>query len=143
MISEFRTEVLEVQEDDRLSFLPSIFGKNVLLFMSFENAVYNVARNICKEYDGGYWDYYTFYENGGFMALPESDMFTVFDAYGATYSFNGVDLGLIATIEAVKHLSQLSAFNGNLFLLRANANLMNLVADRKNNENILRYMMNV
>lgn len=141
MISEYRSEIVLVEEDDRLNFLPSLFNNDILLFMAFENTVFNVARSVCKSYDGGYWEYYRFYSNGGFMALDEADSFEIFNCWGKYYTFNGTDFGLIASLKAVIHLMEhVPRFKDNKFLLRAYTNLMSLVADRKDNEEILDYL---
>lgn len=58
-----------VAEDDRLSFFPTYFGK---YFMAGEKLLYAHASKFVKDYDGGYWNFYTL-SNGGFFCALATD----------------------------------------------------------------------
>lgn len=51
-----------VPGDERMRFLPRVFGRR---FMQGEAAVFNWMRRLCRQYDGGYWDFIDL-SNGGF-----------------------------------------------------------------------------
>lgn len=54
---------LNVEECDRLSFLPYLFG---LGFLYAEASVYVLAKQMMPEYEGGFWH---------FIRLPDGDRF--------------------------------------------------------------------
>lgn len=56
-----------VPDEKRLSFLPSKLGNSCV---AFENIVYNLAREYCKDYDGGLWRFQEL-TNGGFYIWPD------------------------------------------------------------------------
>jgi hypothetical protein len=62
------TRATLVAEGDRLGCLPRHFGSAML---SFETSVYQFMELLCKDYTGGYWDYYEL-SNGGFFMAPSS-----------------------------------------------------------------------
>ncbi len=63
-----------VPEDDgkggRLWFLPKYFGKN--LYIRGEGLIYTWMQRLCREYKGGYWNFYEL-SNGGFYMAPADD----------------------------------------------------------------------
>ena len=59
--------VLNVEESDRLSFLPYMFGID---FMLAELQVYALAKKWMPEYDGGFWYFIRLPEGGGYM-MPD------------------------------------------------------------------------
>lgn len=94
-----------VCEEARLEFLPSLFGRSLLIVA--ENAVYGFMEKLSPlDYGGGFWD---FYEQGGqplFLA-PRSK--TRFRITGEVTGFQGdvsaEAAGIIATMFALSHLS--------------------------------------
>lgn len=58
---------LNVEESDRLSFMPYMFGAD---FMLAELQVYALATKLIPEYDGGFWHYIRLPEGGGYM-MPD------------------------------------------------------------------------
>ncbi len=56
-----------VADNQRLTFLPSYFGTRLMI--RGEALVYAWLRRLSKDYDGGYWHYYTL-TNGGFYMAP-------------------------------------------------------------------------
>jgi len=55
-----------VPEFERLEQLPNKFGKQ---FLRVESAIYQFMEKLCKQYNGGYWDFYRL-SNGGFFMAP-------------------------------------------------------------------------
>ena len=58
-----------VPDSERLDFFPTYFGK---YFSAGENLLYVLARKFVKDYDGGYWNFYTL-SNGGFFVALDTD----------------------------------------------------------------------
>ncbi|MGH1470856.1 MAG: antirestriction protein [Cellvibrionaceae bacterium] len=58
-----------VQEKDRLEFLPKYIGNR---FFKFEMLVYAFTDKFCKDYSGGYWEFWML-ENGGILMTLDSD----------------------------------------------------------------------
>lgn len=60
-------------EDDkggRLWFLPKYFGEK--LYIRGESLIYARMQRLCREYKGGYWNFYEL-SNGGFYMAPADD----------------------------------------------------------------------
>lgn len=66
-----KSVTLNVEESDRLSFLPYLFGND---FMIAEMQVYALARKMMPEYDGGFWHFIRLPDGGGYM-MPDGDRF--------------------------------------------------------------------
>lgn len=69
-----------VADDNRLDFFPSNFGK---YYQAGEHLLYVMARRFLKDYQGGYWNFYSL-SNGGFFAALDTDKaqhFVVADNY--------------------------------------------------------------
>ena len=62
-----RQHTLNVEESDRLSFLPYMFGTD---FMLAELQVYALAKKWMPEVDGGFWHFIRLPEGGGYM-MPD------------------------------------------------------------------------
>lgn len=62
---------LNVEECDRLSFLPYLFG---LDFLYAEAYVYALAQKMMPEYQGGFWHFIRLPDGGGYM-MPDGDRF--------------------------------------------------------------------
>ncbi|WP_270605815.1 antirestriction protein [Escherichia coli] len=64
---------LNVEECDRLSFLPYLFG---LDFLYAEASVYALAKKMMPEYEGGFWHFIRLPDGGGYM-MPDGDRFSL------------------------------------------------------------------
>ncbi|EOG8283746.1 antirestriction protein [Salmonella enterica subsp. enterica serovar Newport] len=62
-----RQHPLNVEESDRLSFLPYMFGTD---FMLAELQVYALAKQWMPEYNGGFWHFIRLPDGGGYM-MPD------------------------------------------------------------------------
>lgn len=58
----------------RLSFYPWLFNK---YFMQAQGNVYRRMALYCKDYCGGYWDFYRVGERSGYVALQSEETFTL------------------------------------------------------------------
>ncbi|MEN3262545.1 antirestriction protein [Sodalis endosymbiont of Spalangia cameroni] len=58
---------LRVEESDRLSFLPYLFGED---FLDAEMQVYDYANRYLPEYNGGFWHFIRLPDGGGYM-MPD------------------------------------------------------------------------
>lgn len=58
-----------VPEGARLAITPRYLKHK---YLSGESTVYAVMRSMCREYDGGYWNYYEL-SNGSFYMAPKAD----------------------------------------------------------------------
>ncbi|EGU3669055.1 antirestriction protein [Salmonella enterica subsp. enterica serovar Altendorf] len=59
-----RARVINVEESDRLSFLPYLFGDD---FMIAEMQVYALTRKMITGYEGGFWHFIHLPDGGGYM----------------------------------------------------------------------------
>ena len=59
-----------VPEDQRLAVTEKFFGIHFPL--QLEPVIYGITEKMARDYDGGYWDFYTL-SNGGFYMAPSSD----------------------------------------------------------------------
>lgn len=66
-----KTLPLNVEECDRLSLLPHLFGED---FMLAELQVYALARKHLPEYTGGFWHFVRLEWGGGYM-MPDGDQY--------------------------------------------------------------------
>ena len=61
-----RQTMLNVEETDRLSFLPDLFGND---FLAGEMQVYALAEKHITDYCGGFWHFIRIPEGGGYMRM--------------------------------------------------------------------------
>lgn len=92
-----------VPENERLGFLPAVFGAH---FLEGEDRVFSSMAKLCQAYDGGYWDFYTLSNGGGYMAPSRPGHMHL------TWHLNNLDAvvsagaaGVVATLFALGHLS--------------------------------------
>lgn len=87
----------------RPGFLPKFFGSH---FMKGEALVYSWLTNLCDDYNGGFWNYYTL-SNGGFYMAPTLECSTLRLSVSGNY-FDDVmspdAAGIVATMFAMNHL---------------------------------------
>ncbi|MGK5081543.1 antirestriction protein [Janthinobacterium sp. HLX7-2] len=63
------TATLVTSEVERMECLPRVAGFRCVLL---ENTVYDMLGRMSKDYNGGYWDFFTL-SNGGFYMAPQTD----------------------------------------------------------------------
>lgn len=93
---------LNVEECDRLSFLPYLFGND---FLYAEAYVYALAKKMMPEYEGGFWHFIRLPDGGGYM-MPDGDRFHM-----ATL----VDTGRVNLLDGQRHDAVLSRRFGRHF----------------------------
>lgn len=95
-----------VAEKDRLNFLPKMFQNQPTLLMLFENIAFKNAYELCKDYDGGYWEFIEL-DNGSFFIYPDFGGVKQCSCAEnwAEGQLDGRVLGVICTMLALNHLS--------------------------------------
>lgn len=90
----------EVDDEQRLDFLPEFFGSNLMLVG--ENYIYDTLHKLCKDYSGGYWKFYTL-SNGGFYMAPNMSGKLTMMVHGNYYEgeVSSDAAGIIATLFAL------------------------------------------
>ncbi len=92
-----------VQENMRVNTADRIFGNSFPL--QFEPFVYGMASNLSRDYDGGYWHFYTL-SNDAFYMAPHSDkVFKVSCENGYEGDLSADALGIVCCLYAYSHLS--------------------------------------
>lgn len=59
----------------RGSFLPKHLGNN---YLRFESMIYQMMDHFCKNYSGGYWEFYELSNNGFYMAPQSGEPYNLF-----------------------------------------------------------------
>ncbi|WP_253684619.1 antirestriction protein [Edwardsiella tarda] len=106
---------LNVEESDRLSFLPYLFGDD---FMLAELQVYALARKLIPEYERGFWHFIRLPEGGGFM-MPDCGKVHMINGenwFDRTISAEAA--GIILTSLAINHRCWTQYDCGNIALTR-------------------------
>jgi Antirestriction protein len=106
-----------VNESARVDTIHSVFGSYAL---RFESLTYSWMKRLNKEYDGGYWNYYTLSNNGFYMA-PSLDK--VVHMSNAENWFEGAvtpdAAGIIASLFAANQLCNQTAIDEHIELYYA------------------------
>jgi len=92
----------EVQDEDRLAFLPRHFGRHMLFVERF---IYSQFANLCTSYQGGYWHFYDL-SNGGCYLAPGCQSYSLLcegSEFDATVS--GDTAGIIVPLFTFSQLS--------------------------------------
>ena len=93
----------QVEDDHRICHTAKLFGIHFPLRL--EPFIYDVTGRLCREYSGGYWQFYTL-SNGGFYMAPDSDtVFQVTCESGYEGELSADALGITACLYAYSHLS--------------------------------------
>ena len=94
-----------VAEIDRIEFLPKMLQNSPRLIMLFENIVFKNAHQLCKEYDGGSWEFVEL-DNGAFFIYPDFDGVKECssDTNCVDGELDGRTLGVICTMSALYQL---------------------------------------
>ena len=92
-----------VAEDQRMKITAALFG--IHFPQHLEPYIYNITGQLCREYRGGYWDFYML-SNGGFFLAPHSDKtFSVSCENGFEGNLSADAMGIVACLYAYSHLS--------------------------------------
>ncbi|UAN65828.1 antirestriction protein [Serratia sp. JSRIV006] len=90
--------VLNVEEIDRLSFLPYLFGDD---FMIAELQVYALARKHLTDYEDCFWHFVRLPQGGGYM-MPTGDRYHMINGNGwFDRPVSGEVAGIILTAQAI------------------------------------------
>lgn len=92
----------EVQDENRLEFLPRHFGRHML---TVEQYIYSQCGNLCPSYRGGYWNYYDL-SNGGCYLAPSGESYSLIcegNLFDATVSSDAA--GIIVSLFTFSQLS--------------------------------------
>lgn len=90
--------VLNVEEIDRLSFLPYLFGED---FMIAELQVYALARKHLTDYEDCFWHFVRLPQGGGYM-MPTGDRYHMVNAEGwFDRTISAEVAGIILTAQAI------------------------------------------
>jgi hypothetical protein len=94
-----------VASNNRLSFLPSFFGPRLML--RGENLVYTWLERLSRNYNGGYWHFYTL-SNGGFYMAPAYDKPLRVSVEGNWFEgeLSADAAGIVATLYALCQLAE-------------------------------------
>ena len=97
---------VRVPDNERLAFLPRHAGKSML---SVENSVYKALSRFCKDYTGGYWNFYEL-SNGGFYMAPDLDGFLplFIESNGYEGEASADAAGIVSTLFALNYVCNLS-----------------------------------
>ena len=90
-----------VAEAERLDFLPAHFGCH---FLQVERAVYAWMSELCATYRGGYWEFLSLSNGGGYLRTSEGEwQISVENGFSRTLSADAA--GIVVTLFALSHLS--------------------------------------
>ncbi len=100
-----RSVAVAVPENDRESFLPTLFGRQH--FFVAENALYNFMGWLSPEdYGGGFWEFYALGGTPLYMVPPHRDAYRIAcETNGYTGSVSPDAAGIIVTLFTFSHLS--------------------------------------
>jgi hypothetical protein len=103
-----------VPANQRLHFIPRVFGPHGTAMLRGEAAVFDWMARLCPSYRGGYWQFYDLSNGGFFLAVdapkpkqPEAPVLTHWhlacpNGYEVDVSFEAA--GVVATMYAISHL---------------------------------------
>ena len=92
-----------VPDSQRMDITAALFGSHFPLRL--EPFIYNITGQLCREYNGGYWNFYTL-SNGGFYMAPAADTpFRVSCENGFEGELAADALGIVACLYSFSHLS--------------------------------------
>ncbi|EOI7435732.1 antirestriction protein [Yersinia enterocolitica] len=94
-----KPRILNVEECDRLSFLPYLFADD---FMISELQVYALARKHVPEYCGGRWHFIRLPDGGGYMMPDDGRVHLVNRENGFDRTVSAEAAGIVLTMWAIK-----------------------------------------
>ena len=93
-----------VSDAERLDFLPVFFGTR--LMMRGEAMVYDWMKRLCEDYNGGFWNFYTLSNSGGYLAPARAEpMRLAVDGNGFEGLMSADAAGIVATLFTLSQLS--------------------------------------
>jgi len=93
-----------VSDVDRLDFLPTFFGTR--LMMRGEAMVYDWMGQLCADYHGGFWNFYTLSNGGGYMAPSNAEPMKLrVDGNDFEGAMSADTAGIVATLFTLSQLS--------------------------------------
>jgi len=93
-----------VPDADRLDFLPTFFGTR--LMMRGEAMVYDWMGQLCADYTGGFWNFWTLSNGGGYLAPSNVDPMKLrVDGNGFEGEMSADAAGIVATLFTLSQLS--------------------------------------
>jgi len=94
-----------VPDDDRLNFLPNLFGYRN--YFAAESLLYTVMGSLSpKDYSGGYWDFYALDGKPLYMVPPAIDRYRIScDGNGYSGEVSSDAAGIIVTLFTLSHMS--------------------------------------
>ena len=92
-----------VSADQRVIHSAERFGINFPL--KLEPAIYGFAEQLSRDYQGGYWHFYTLGNGGFYMAPDDGPCFQVSSENGWEGKLSADALGITACLYAYSHLS--------------------------------------
>ena len=94
---------MQVAEARRVIHVAEIFGS--YFPMQFEPFVFQITEQLSRDYNGGYWEFYTLSNGGFYMAPSSSKVFHVASENGYEGDLSADALGITACLYAYSHLS--------------------------------------
>ena len=92
-----------VPEKERLAFIEKTFGIHFPL--AIEPWAYSVTEKIAKDYDGGFWNFYSLSNSGFFMAPEGNKTYRVKSANYFEAEVSSEVLGIVVCETVYSHLS--------------------------------------
>lgn len=93
-----------VDESDRLSFLPTFFGKHLMI--RGEALVFGWLDRLSDDYNGGYWHFYTLTNGGFYLALSSNKPMRIsVEGNGFDGEMSADAAGIVATLFALGQLA--------------------------------------
>lgn len=97
-------QATRVPDARRMPFLPELFG--VKYMMTGERAVFQYMEYLCKDYTGGYWEFYKTPSGAMFMApRGEKRLHLSCDTNYFSGDMSAQAAGIVATLFALNHLA--------------------------------------
>lgn len=93
-----------VPDDTRLDFLPDLFGTRRM--MRAEALLFDWMRRLCKDYNGGYWLFYSLSNAGAYLAPRAARMRVQVDTNGFEAEMSADAAGIVATLFMLCQLAE-------------------------------------
>jgi len=92
-----------IAEDQRINHKAALFGFDFPLHL--EPFIYFMADTLAKDYNGGYWNFYNFFQGGFYMAPSSDKPFHVSCENGFEGDLSADAFGIVVSLYAYSHLS--------------------------------------
>lgn len=99
---ETKIHATKVANNQRMAFMPKLFGRQ---YLRGEHLIYTWMRELCKQYQGGYWEFFELSNSGMYMA-PNIEG-SVEMSWALNYSREHISsdaAGIVATIFALNQV---------------------------------------